>query len=151
MNKISINHDQTWDCYSKLSAYILDLLCGFLLSGNKIIGKHLQVNFSNNLELILMKLSTFMEFAEIISTCEAYPQRIEWDSLSRPLRKCGRRRSLAVLAMKVVLKFLCFVIGLKWKHLAKIDNWEPFFWARNFLKQEDRLKLWDLNLDSDFI
>lgn len=77
MNKISINRDQTWDCYSKLSAYILDLLCGCLLSGNKIIGKHFQVNFSNNLELILMKLSTFMEFAEIISTCEAYPQRIE--------------------------------------------------------------------------
>lgn len=61
----------------KFSAYILDLLCGFLSSGNKITDKHFQVDFSNNSELILMELSTFMEHAEIISAREFYLQRIE--------------------------------------------------------------------------
>lgn len=44
---------------------------------------------------------------------------------------------------------LCHWVEMKTP--AKIDNLDPFFWARNFLKQGDRLKLWDLNLDSDFI
>lgn len=60
----------------KISAYILDLLCGFLSSGNKITDKRFQAYFSDNSELILMKLSTFMEHAEVISACEFYLQRI---------------------------------------------------------------------------
>lgn len=40
----------------KVPVHILYLLCG---TGNKIFDKHFQVDFYDNSELILMKLSTF--------------------------------------------------------------------------------------------
>lgn len=84
----------------------MDLLCGCLLSGNKIINKHFEVDFSDNSELILMKLSAFLEFADVISASEFCPQRIKSDSLSMPLRKWDRRRSLIMITMKVDVKFM---------------------------------------------
>lgn len=108
----------------KISAHILNLLCGCLLARNWIIDKHFQVDFSDNSELILIKLSTFLEFAEVTSACEVYSERLEWDSFSRSLRKWDRS-FLVMLAMKVEVKFmfqscvLWFIIWLKQKHLAK--------------------------------
>lgn len=57
----------------KNSSFILDLLFGCLLSQNEISNKHFEVDFYDNSELILMKLSPFLEFAEGISAHEVCP------------------------------------------------------------------------------